>query len=56
MTEKVPPKVLQQMILRIPLARMGEPQDIASAVAFLASDASKYMTGNVLEVAGGMAM
>ncbi len=41
---------------QIPLGRMGEPQDIANAVAFLVSDRASYITGHVLTVDGGMSM
>ncbi|MGZ4123361.1 MAG: SDR family oxidoreductase, partial [Tumebacillaceae bacterium] len=40
----------------IPLARLGRPEDIANVVAFLASDKATYMTGQVLNVDGGMVM
>jgi 3-oxoacyl-[acyl-carrier protein] reductase len=41
---------------RIPLGRLGSPEDVASAVCFLASDAASYITGQVLAVNGGMYM
>jgi 3-oxoacyl-[acyl-carrier protein] reductase len=51
------PEELKQSILRkIPLARMGTPEDVAAAVKFLASDEASYITGQVLAVNGGMYM
>ena len=44
------------MLANIPLARFGEPSDIAKAVTFLASDEASYVTGQVLSVNGGMVM
>lgn len=48
-----PEEVKKQTISAIPLARMGEPEDIANAVVFLASDESNYITGQTLIVDGG---
>ncbi len=42
--------------VHIPLARFGEPSDIAKAVVFLASDEASYVTGQTLSVNGGMVM
>lgn len=56
MTDVVPPKLMDMWLKQIPLGRFGEPDDIAQVVQFLASDASRYMTGNTLEVAGGLCM
>ncbi len=46
----------QQLLTQIPLARLGQPQDIADAVAFLASDRAGYISGQTLHVNGGMYM
>ncbi|KGG81143.1 3-ketoacyl-ACP reductase [Caloranaerobacter azorensis H53214] len=54
MTDKLPDKVKEEYLTKIPLNRLGEPEDIANAVAFLASDLSSYITGQVLIVDGGL--
>ncbi|MDR0495312.1 MAG: 3-oxoacyl-[acyl-carrier-protein] reductase [Treponema sp.] len=54
MTAVLPDKVKEAMLEKIPLKRMGTPQDIANAALFLASDDSVYITGQVLPVDGGM--
>ena len=56
MTHALPEELRNQMLASIPLARAGTDQDIANAVAFLASDAASYITGHVLDVNGGMFM
>ena len=56
MTDVLPEEVKTKMLNSIPLARLGEPQDIANAVAFLASDEAGYITGQTIHVNGGMAM
>jgi len=48
--------VREGFIKQIPLGRKGEPEEIAYAVAFLASEQAAYITGQVLAVDGGMAM
>jgi 3-oxoacyl-[acyl-carrier protein] reductase len=53
---KVPEEVRQKVISLIPMARKGFPEEIAYAVAFLASDQAAYITGQVLGIDGGMAM
>jgi 3-oxoacyl-[acyl-carrier protein] reductase len=56
MTGELPEDVQKAMLDQIPLARFGDPKDIAAVTSFLASDASKYMTGQTLHVDGGMVM
>ncbi|WKY15985.1 hypothetical protein Q1695_001007 [Nippostrongylus brasiliensis] len=56
MTEMMPPNVLAKICEGIPMGRMGEPDDIADATLFLASDMSRYMTGATIEVTGGLYM
>jgi len=56
MTSELPAEVKEAMLKEIPLARFGQAEDVAQVVAFLASDASAYMTGQVLRVDGGMVM
>jgi len=56
MTEKLPPEVIENAKKNIPLGEMGTPEDIAAAVLFLASPEAKYITGQVLNVDGGMVM
>jgi 3-oxoacyl-[acyl-carrier protein] reductase len=53
MTEAMKPEVYQSRIAEIPLARPGEPEEVAEVVLFLLSDRSSYMTGTVLEIGGG---
>jgi len=50
---KQDPKVLEQSLARIPMHRMGKPEEVSNAVVFLASDKSSYMTGSVMIVDGG---
>lgn len=56
MTKALPAEQVAKLTSGIPAARLGEPQDIASAVVFLASDESAYVTGATLHVNGGMYM
>jgi 3-oxoacyl-[acyl-carrier protein] reductase len=56
LTKNLPEELTAQLNTFIPLGRWGEAQDVANAVAFLASDEASYITGHVLNVDGGMAM
>lgn len=56
MTASIPADMKEQLLNSIPLARLGAAEEIAKAVAFLASDAASYVTGEVLKVNGGMYM
>jgi 3-oxoacyl-[acyl-carrier protein] reductase len=54
MTDMLSDEIKQKVAAQIALGRLGEPEEIASVVSFLASDASRYMTGQVLVVDGGL--
>jgi 3-oxoacyl-[acyl-carrier protein] reductase len=56
MTDKIPEDVKQKMLAQVPLGKLGQPEDIAKAVIFLASADADYITGQVLAVNGGMYM
>lgn len=54
MTDELPENVKADYLKRIPLNRFGQPEDVANAVEFLASEKASYITGQVIEVTGGM--
>jgi 3-oxoacyl-[acyl-carrier protein] reductase len=56
MTSELPESVVTNMLGSIPQGRMGNPEEIAATVAFLASDEASYITGQTMHVNGGMAM
>lgn len=56
MTTALPDMVKEEMLKRIPMRKLGQAEDIAEAVAFLASDSAKYITGETIHVNGGMYM
>ena len=56
MTAKLPDNVKSEMLKFVPLARFGTVQDVANLALFLASDNSSYITGQVIQVDGGMVM
>ncbi len=53
-TANFPAEAFNAMLPRVPLGRIGEPDDIADVVAFLASDDSRWITGSLLQAAGGL--
>ena len=56
MTADLSAKVKEDIAASIPLGRLGQPEDVAPAITFLASDAAGYITGQTLLVDGGMVM
>ena len=54
MTAVLPEKAKTAMMQQIPMGRIGQPEDVAAAVEFLASDSAAYITGHVIHVNGGM--
>ncbi len=56
MTDAIPEKARELLVSQIPMQRLGTPDDVASAVNFLLSDAASYITGQVIAVNGGMYM
>ena len=56
MTDQLTEDIQNEMLKMIPLAQFGEPKDIANTVVFLASDDSRYITGQTIHVNGGMVM
>ena len=56
MIENIPEKVMLKILKQIPLGRLGEPEEVAKLVRFLASDDAKYITGQVISINGGVYM
>ena len=54
MVENIPEKVVEKILKQIPLHRLGEPEEVAKLVCFLASDDANYITGQVISINGGM--
>jgi len=55
-TGYITPALEREILPAIPLGRVGTPEDIAAAIVFLASDQARWITGQVLQVAGGHAL
>jgi len=53
MTSAIPEKIYQQQVDKIPIGRVGRPEDVANVVSFLASEDAAYVTGEVINVGGG---
>jgi 3-oxoacyl-[acyl-carrier protein] reductase len=56
MVENIPEKVMEKILKQIPLGRLGEPEEVAKLVCFLASDDANYITGQVININGGIYM
>ena len=56
MTAAMKPEMLEMMVKMIPLGRIGQPEDIANAVAFLCKEESNWITGETMSVNGGQFM
>jgi 3-oxoacyl-[acyl-carrier protein] reductase len=56
MTKGLPDLVAQEMLKRVPMKKLGQPEDVANAVAFLVSDGAAYITGENIHVNGGLYM
>lgn len=54
MTESIPKHILNNIIQKIPLQKLGTLEDIANAILFLSCDYSKYITGETINVTGGL--
>jgi 3-oxoacyl-[acyl-carrier protein] reductase len=52
--ETIPEDVMRKMVAKVPLGRLGQPEEIAAVYAFLASDDASYLNGAVIEVSGGI--
>jgi 3-oxoacyl-[acyl-carrier protein] reductase len=56
MTDAIPEKAKEEMKRMIPMERLGRPEDVAEGALFLVSEASSYITGQILNINGGLYM
>ena len=56
MTDAIPESAKEDFMKKIPMGRIGNPEEVANTVLFLASDMSTYITGQVIGIDGGMGM
>jgi len=54
MTQAIPAEVKEKFIAKIPMRRIGKPEDIAAIICFLASDEANYVTGQCIQIDGGL--
>jgi 3-oxoacyl-[acyl-carrier protein] reductase len=52
----MPEKVLEGMRAKVPLGRLGKPEEIAAVIAFLCSEDASYINGSIIEVSGGITL
>ena len=56
MSRSVPPEIMEKFLARIPMKRIGQPEDVANLISFLASDQAAYITGQCIQIDGGLSV
>ncbi|HEX7576389.1 MAG TPA: SDR family oxidoreductase, partial [Candidatus Methanoperedens sp.] len=54
MVKSVPKEILDKILTQVPIGRLGKPSEVAGAVAYLVSDDGDYITGQVIDINGGL--